>query len=476
MQYVSTRGNMPAQNFSQILLGGLASDGGLIVPESYPKFSKEKLKELSKLNYCDLSFEIISPFADDLEPNDLRKIINDSYSPQIFCNSRTAERCGEITPVVKIDNTLYLQELSNGPTLAFKDLAMQFLGNAFEYVLQAKNEKINILGATSGDTGSAAEYAMKGKNSLNVFMLSPAGKMSPFQRAQMYSLQDKNIHNIAVRAMFDGCQDLVKAVNKDKDFKQKYKIGAVNSINWGRIVAQIVYYFKGYFAVAENIDEEVDFCVPSGNFGNICAGHIAKQMGLPINRLIVATNENDVLDEFFRTGKYAPRTDEDTIQTSSPSMDISKASNLERFVFDLLDRKSEKLKILWETVENGGDFSIDAKTLKIMQEKYGFISSKSTHPERITAIRDMYFRHGIFIDTHTADGFVVAQKLRNSATKTIVLETALAAKFEENVRDATGKKPPIPKHLQEIETLPAKVREIDANLQTLKNYIEKNAI
>ena len=476
MQYVSTRGNMPAQSFSQILLGGLACDGGLTVPENYPKFSNEKLKEMSKLSYCDLAFEIISQFADDFEQNDLRKIINETYTPQIFCNSRNAEICKEITPVVKIDNTLYLQELSNGPTLAFKDLAMQFLGNAFEYVLQAKNEKINILGATSGDTGSAAEYAMKGKKSVNVFMLSPSGKMSPFQRSQMYSLQDKNIHNIAVKSMFDGCQDLVKAVNRDKDFKQKYRIGAVNSINWGRIVAQIVYYFKGYFAVAERIDEEVDFCVPSGNFGNVCAGHIAKQMGLPINRLIVATNENDVLDEFFRTGKYAPRCDEDTFQTSSPSMDISKASNLERFIFDLLDRKAEKLKILWEAVENGGDFSLDAKTVKNMSKKYGFVSSKSTHAERITAIHNMYFRHGIFIDTHTADGFVVAQKLRDNTIKTIILETALAAKFEETVQDATGKKPPIPKHLENIENLPVRVKEIDADLRVLKNYIERNAI
>ena len=476
MQYVSTRGKMAPQNFSDILLGGLAPDGGLTVPENYPSFSREKLKELSKLNYQDLAFEIISLFADDIPADDLRKIIEKTYSPEIFCNSRNPETTKEITPVTKIDNTLFIQELSNGPTLAFKDMAMQFLGNAFEYVLTKRNEKINILGATSGDTGSAAEYAMRGKSAVNVFMLSPAGKMSPFQRAQMFSLQDKNIHNIAVKSMFDTCQDLVKAVNRNADFKKKYKIGAVNSINWGRVAAQIVYYFKGYFAVAENIGEEIDFCVPSGNFGNVCAGHIAKQMGLPIKRIIVATNENDVLDEFFKTGKYAPRPDDKTFQTSSPSMDISNASNLERFVFDLFSRSSEKLRNLWENIESGGDFTLDGKLVNLMSEKYGLVSGKSTHADRIKTIRDVYFRYGILIDTHTADGIFVAEKLRDSAVKTIVMETALAAKFEENIVEAIGKKPSRPKHLENIENLPTKVEEIEPKIDILMKYIERNAL
>jgi len=477
MQYVSTRGGMQPQSFSQILLEGLAPDGGLTVPEYYPQFNLQRLQELSKMSYGDLAFEILREFADDIPQDELRKIINSSYNPQIFCNSRESAKNVEITPVIKIDNTLFIQELSNGPTLAFKDLAMQFLGNAFEYVLEKQNAKMNILGATSGDTGSAAEYAMRGKKNINVFMLSPAGKMSPFQRAQMYSLQDKNIHNIAVESMFDACQDLVKAVNKNKRFKEKHKIGAVNSINWGRIAAQIVYYFKGYFAVASEVGEEVDFCVPSGNFGNICAGHIAKQMGLPIYRLIVATNENDVLHEFFETGKYAPRSDKDTFETSSPSMDISKASNLERFAFDLLERSSSKLKTMWETIENGGEFTLGAKTQKQMLEIYGFISMKSTHEDRMAAIRDAYFRYGIFIDTHTADAYTVAQKLRNSATKTIIMETALAAKFEESVRYATsGKTPPIPEHLQNLASLPKKYIEISPDLKTLTEIIEEKAI
>lgn len=476
MQYISTRGKMDKQKFSEILLGGLAPDGGLTIPENYPQFSKEKLAELSKLNYRDLAFEILSIFADDIPADDLKEIIAKTYTEEIFCNSRNPEKNSEITPVTKIDDTFFIQELSNGPTLAFKDMAMQFLGNVFEYVLTKQNDKINILGATSGDTGSAAEYAMRGKKAVNVFMLSPAGKMSPFQRAQMYSLQDKNIHNIAVKSMFDTCQDLVKAVNKNADFKEKYKIGAVNSINWGRIAAQIIYYFKGYFAVAEKIGEEIDFCVPSGNFGNVCAGHIAKQMGLPIRRLIVATNENDVLDEFFKTGKYSPRKDADTFETSSPSMDISKASNLERFVFDLLERNPEKLRNLWETIEKGGEFSLDEKTFKAMNEKYKIISGKSTHADRMKTIRDIYLSNNIFIDTHTADGIFVAQNLRDKKVKTVVMETALAAKFEENVMEATGKKPPRPKNLENIENLPTKIETIEPDIKVLMNYIERNAL
>jgi threonine synthase len=239
-------------------------------------------------------------------------------------------------------------------------MAMQLLGNLFEYVLDKRGESINILGATSGDTGSAAEYAMRGKHNVKVFMLSPDGKMSAFQRAQMYSLQDANIFNIAVTGLFDDAQDIVKAVSNDAAFKAKYKIGAVNSINWARVAAQIVYYFQGYFLATESNDEQVAFTVPSGNFGNICAGHIARQMGLPIAKLVLATNENDVLDEFFRTGVYRPRNTAETSITSSPSMDISKASNFERFVFDLVGRDPAVVRELWAKVDKGEAFDLSA--------------------------------------------------------------------------------------------------------------------
>ncbi|MEO8630506.1 MAG: threonine synthase, partial [Betaproteobacteria bacterium] len=300
MRYVSTRGAMAPQRFSEVLLEGLAPDGGLIVPERYPRISHAQLQAWSALSYAELAFEILRLYCDDIPESDLRDLTQRTYTAASFSTP-------DITPVQRIRPDIYLLQLSNGPTFAFKDLAMQLLGNLFEYVLTHSNQSLNILGATSGDTGSAAEYAMRGKRGVSVFMLSPYGKMSPFQTAQMYSLQDPNIFNIGIRGIFDDCQDIVKAVSNDSDFKKRYRIGTVNSINWARVVAQAVYYFKGYFSVVREIGQPVSFCVPSGNFGNIFAGHIARQMGLPIRRLILATNENNVLDEFFRSGRYRVR-------------------------------------------------------------------------------------------------------------------------------------------------------------------------
>jgi len=471
MKYISTRGGMAPQQFCDILLAGLAPDGGLAIPESYPQFSLEELQKLSTLNYRELAFEVISRFVDDIPAEDLRTLINRTYTAETYCNGRDASKADEITPVVKLEDDLYIQELSNGPTLAFKDMAMQLLGNLFEYVLTARNETVNILGATSGDTGSAAEYAMRGKKGINVFMLSPFGRMSPFQRAQMFSLHDSNIHNIAVKSMFDGCQDLVKACNKDAEFKANHKIGAVNSINWSRIVAQVVYYFKGYFATASKVGELVDFSVPSGNFGNICAGHIARQMGLPIRKLVTATNENDVLDEFFSTGGYYPRKDEETFATSSPSMDISKASNLERFVFDLVGRDASKLAEMWNAVESGKGFKLDDATFKKMAEQYGFLSEKSSHADRLTAIREVHEKYGLFIDTHTADGYNAALTAREKGVKMVIMETALAAKFEETIQEALGILPNRPQHLVGIENLPQRSTTMEPDAVVLKKFV-----
>src|SRR5690348_1296414 len=334
MRYVSTRGGMPQKKFLKILLGGLAPDGGLAMPETYPKFDTAELHKLRSLSYWELAFEILSRFADDIPDDDLRDITSRTYTAASFQSE-------EITPLKTLEPGLHILGLSNGPTLAFKDVALQLLGNLFEYALDKSAEQLNIPGPTSGDTGPTAEYAMRGKRGIRVFRLSPHGKMSPFQTAQMFSLHDPYIFNIAIRGVFDDCQDIIKAVSNDYAFKQKYRIGTVNSIDWARIAAQIVYYFKGYFAATRSNTEQVSFAVPSGNFGNICAGHVARMMGLPIKNLILATNENDVLDEFFRTGRYRPRGTEETRHTSSPSMDISKASNFERFIFDLTgDRKS----------------------------------------------------------------------------------------------------------------------------------------
>ena len=466
MQYISTRGGMAPQSFSDILLGGLAPDGGLVVPTELPKLDKTTLEKWRGLSYQELAFEVISRFATDIPADDLRSIINKTYTKDAFGSD-------EITPLKQLDPTLYILGLSNGPTLAFKDVAMQLLGNLFEYVLEKRGQTLNIVGATSGDTGSAAEYAMRGKHAVKVFMLSPYGKMSPFQRAQMYSLQDENIFNIAVTDMFDAAQDIVKAVNNDAEFKARYKIGAVNSINWGRIVAQIVYYFKSYFQVAKNIGDPVSYVVPSGNFGNVCAGHMARQMGLPIKRLFVATNENDVLNEFFKTGIYRPRPE--TLATSSPSMDISKASNLERFVFDVVGRDPQKLAELWRQVEKGEGFDLShSEFFGRMQAEYGFGSGRSAHADRIAHIRKIHQDYGVVIDPHTADGMKVALENRDVAVPTLVLETALPAKFEETMVEALGQKPVRPAGLENLEQLPQKIEVMPADAEQIKAFIAKH--
>ncbi|MDP2154882.1 MAG: threonine synthase, partial [Sulfuricella sp.] len=335
------------------------------------------------------------------------------------------------------------------------------------------NAEINILGATSGDTGSAAEYAMRGKRGIRVFMLSPQGKMSPFQTAQMFSLQDPNIFNIAVKGVFDDCQDIVKAVSNDLEFKAKHKIGAVNSINWARVTAQVVYYFKAYFAVTKSNDEEVSFSVPSGNFGNVCAGHIARQMGLPIRKLIVATNENDVLDEFFRTGVYRPRPE--TRHTSSPSMDISKASNFERFVYDLVGRDPAVVNDLWKEVDAGGSFDLSKTPYFARVREFGFESGSSNHANRLETIRRMHRQYGVMIDTHTADGVKVGLEHREAGIPLVCLETALPAKFEETIREALGCKPERPTDLVGIENLPQRFEVMAADAEAVKRFIVTHA-
>ena len=475
MHYISTRGAAQSQpTFTQILLGGLAPDGGLYLPEAYPQISRAELDQwraLANSSYADLAFAVLSKFIDDIPPADLKTLVDKTYTAAVYGNGRVAAQAADITPVRWLEPGLGLLELSNGPTLAFKDMAMQLLGNLFEYVLDAKGEEINILGATSGDTGSAAEYAMRGKRGIRVFMLSPHGRMSAFQRAQMYSLPDANIFNIAVRGMFDDAQDIVKAVSNDPAFKARYKIGAVNSINWARVAAQVVYYFKGYFAATRSNDEQVDFVVPSGNFGNICAGHVARMMGLPIGRLVLATNENDVLDEFFRTGVYRPRATGETHTTSSPSMDISKASNFERFVFDLVGRDPALIRELWGRIDAGGSFDLSGSAHFAALPKFGFVSGQSCHADRLATIRRTFERYGVTIDTHTADGVKVALAQRLPGRTTLVLETAQPAKFEETIVEALGRVPERPAAMIGIENLPQRVEVMDVSADAVKRYI-----
>ncbi|MBI3897304.1 MAG: threonine synthase [Gammaproteobacteria bacterium] len=464
MKYISTRGGSPTKLFSEILLEGLAPDGGLYLPNVYPNVTPDELGVWRTLSYPELAFEVIRKFVTDIPQDDLKALINKTYTGATFGNT-------SITPVKTLAPNLHLLRLSNGPTLAFKDIAMQLLGNLFEYVLAKSGNELNILGATSGDTGSAAEYAMRGKKGVRVFMLSPHGRMSPFQRAQMYSLNDPNIFNIAIEGMFDDCQNIVKAVSNDLPFKRKHSIGTVNSINWARLVAQVVYYFRGYFAVTQSNDEPVSFAVPSGNFGNICAGHIARSMGLPIKHLILATNENDVLDEFFRRGIYRPRNSAETQATSSPSMDISKASNFERFIFDLVGRDAAVIQQLWAKIDNGGALDLSGTPYLARLRDFGFISGKSTHADRLQTIRQTWERYRVEIDPHTADGLKVGIEQREADVPLLCLETALPVKFEPTMVEALGRKPARPAAFESIEDRPQRVTVMPADAERVKQLI-----
>ena len=459
MRYLSTRGDVTPRAFCDILLEGLAPDGGLYMPLRYPRVDAATLERWRSLAYADLAFEILSLFIDDIPAADLHAICRRVYSKQVFGTDA-------ITPLKPLQGGVSLVALSNGPTLAFKDMAMQLLGALFEYELGRRSESLNILGATSGDTGSAAEYAMRGKRGIRVFMLSPHGRMSPFQQAQMFSLQDANIHNLAVEGVFDDCQDIVKAVGNDLAFKRKHRIGTVNSINWARLVAQVVYYFAAYLQAKAEV---VDFAVPSGNFGNICAGHVARMMGLPIGRLVCATNENDVLDEFFRTGSYRPRSSAQTHETSSPSMDISKASNFERFVFDLLNRDGARLRQLFTQPS----FALSAAEHARIAE-FGFVSGRSTHADRIATIRDTWQRSKTVIDTHTADGLKVAREHRRDGVPMLVLEPARPAKFAAAIVEALGHEPQRPPGFEGIEALPKRFSVLPADVNAVKRYIESH--
>jgi threonine synthase len=473
MLYLSTRGHAERKRFCEILLEGLAPDGGLYLPEHYPQVDDAALTRLrhtfNTQGYAALAFEVLSLYIDDIPAADLKALCAKTYTQDVFGTAA-------IVPVRKLEDGLLVEALSNGPTLAFKDMAMQLLGNLFEYELARRGEELNIFGATSGDTGSAAEYAMRGKKGVRVFMTSPHGRMSPFQQAQMFSLMDENIHNIAIEGVFDDCQDLVKAVSNDLDFKTKYKIGTVNSINWARLLAQVVYYFAGYFQATTANSQKVSFTVPSGNFGNVCAGHVARMMGLPVDTLAAATNENDVLDEFFRTGVYRVRGSADTHETSSPSMDISKASNFERFVFDLLGRDAALTKDLFGAqISKNGQFDLSGNPhFAEAATRYGFASGKSTHANRLATIQDVHQRFGQMIDTHTADGVKVAREHIKAGVPMIVLETALPIKFAATIVEALGQEPNRPAKFEGIEALPKRVQVMKADVAQIKAYIAQH--
>ncbi|WP_307372781.1 threonine synthase [Microbacterium sp. W4I4] len=471
MRYISTRGGMQPQPFSETLLEGLAPDGGLAVPEALPQVGTETLERWRALTYPQLAAEVLGLFATDISREELARMTDAAY----------ADFPDAVVPLRSIGGGITLVGLSEGPTLAFKDMAMQFLGQVIEDVLEKKDRVLNIVGATSGDTGSAAEHALRGKDRVSVFMLSPQGRMSPFQRAQMFSLDDANVHNIAVEGVFDDCQNLVKKLSGDLDFKHAQNLGAVNSINLGRIAAQVVYYFWAWMRVTDAVEPEfrtgfeVSFTVPSGNFGNILSGFFAKNMGVPIRRLVLAANENNVLDEFFRTGIYRPRSAADTHATSSPSMDISKASNLERFIFDLVGRSPERVVAAWRDLDQQGFFDFSAEQPRFESE-FGIVSGTSTHADRLATIRSVYEGSGEIIDPHTADGVKVAREHVEQDVPMLVLETAKPQKFAETITEAIGVDLEFSPELRRMLDAPQHVTEMADDEQALRAFIEQHAL
>lgn len=468
MQYVSTRGGMEPANFSDVLLEGLAPDGGLVVPATIPTVTAETIESWRELSYAELATEVIGLYWTDIPREDLAGLCQAAYGAQF--NSDL------VVPLTPIDQMAALVDLSQGPTLAFKDMAMQFLGEALPYVLKQRDQTLNILGATSGDTGSAAEYAFRSKPNIGVFMLSPKGRMSKFQRAQMYTLTDDNVHNIVIDGVFDDAQNLVKELNGDLEFKAANSLGTVNSINLGRLIAQSVYYFWAWLRVTNGIPADqraefgVSFAVPSGNFGNVFSGQLARQMGLPIDTLVLATNENNVLDEFFRSGKYEPRSAANTLATSSPSMDISKASNLERFIYLVLDQDQTQLAEAWQQLDTTGTLDLSEHQSRFQQE-FGMVSGTSTHEDRVTTIRAVYEKSQVVIDPHTADGVTVARGYQKPNQPMLVLETAKPEKFGDIVNEALGFEPELLPEFAKLLELEQHTVDMDVDATALRDYI-----
>ncbi len=456
MNYISTRGGISPIPFKDAVMMGLASDGGLLLPQTYPQVSREELECWRNLGYSELAYNIISLFADDIPADKLKAIIDRSYAT--FSHP-------QVTPIVKQDG-VYILELFHGVTLAFKDVALQFLGNLFEYILAERNQKLNIIGATSGDTGSAAIHGVRGKQGITIFILHPYGKTSAVQALQMTSVTDDNVHNIAVHGTFDDCQDIVKALFGDLEFKEKYSLGAVNSINWARVLAQVVYYFYAWLRVTEESDKEVLFSVPTGNFGDIFAGYVAKKMGLPIGRLMLATNENNILTRFINDGDYSLG---DVVPTVSPSMDIQVASNFERYLFHLFGNDSDRVKASF--VELKGQGRITFSPAEMQQVRNDFCSCSVNQSATLKMIRDFYEKTGYLLDPHTAVGVKASLEVLPPDSSRICLATAHPAKFSETVEMALGKAAPVPEAVKELNGKPTRCEIMDADIDKVREFV-----
>jgi len=459
MKYISTRGGIEPINFKEAVMMGLASDGGLLLPENIPSLS-DKLNNLSKLSYSDLAYEVISLYAKDIPADNLKSIIDRSYS---------TFRDAEVTPVKEVDG-LHILELFHGPTLAFKDVALQFLGNLFEYILEEQGGELNIVGATSGDTGSAAIHGVRGKDRIKIFIMHPNNRVSSVQKQQMTSVLDDNVYNLAVEGTFDDCQAILKEIFADVDFKLENSLGAINSINWARVLAQVVYYFYAYLRVKEKTGKDiVSFTVPTGNFGDIFAGWIAVSMGLPVRNLILASNANDILSRFFNTGEY--RTG-DVCFTHSPSMDIQVASNFERYLYYLLGQDSDKVTSLMSEFSKTGVINVDYDCI----EKSGkiFKAGSGSNEETLETIKDFYEANVYLLDPHTAVGVYVAKQFDDGETPMICLSTAHPGKFPEAIIEATGKD--IAKHpeIEKIKNYPTDYKVVDNDTVVVKNFVKMN--
>ncbi len=457
MKYISTRGKTKPVTFKDAVMMGLAEDGGLLLPESIPSLTKDELNAMEDMTYPELAFAVIRHFADDIPENDLKELINKSYST--FANPQVA-------PVVKMGE-IYIQELFHGPTFAFKDVALQLLGNLFEYILKERGEKLNIIGATSGDTGSAAIYGVRGKDNIRIFILHPEGRVSPVQKMQMTSVTDENVFNIAVNGTFDDCQDIVKEIFADVDFKRKNKLGAVNSINWARVLAQVVYYFYGYFRAKKDGAEKIRFVVPTGNFGNIFAGYFAMRMGLKIDKLILATNENNILSRFIKDGDYSIK---DVVITHSPSMDIQIASNFERYLYFLYGQDTEKVTAKMQELKKTGKITFTDKEIKETQKIFGTFSASNMLTE--TCIQYFYNTFRYILDPHTACGVSAALEFHDADY--ICLSTAHPAKFPEVAEKAAFVTPPKPEGIRALEDLPKKCILMDNDTEKVKRYLAEN--
>ncbi len=460
MRYISTRGDAPILNFEDVVITGLASDGGLYVPDTIPTFPKEQLSYLATLSYQDLALEIMSPFiGGEIPRKDIKDIIDRSYS---------TFRSEQITPIQMLGNGEVVLELFHGPTLAFKDIALQFLGNLLEYVLNKREQKVAIVGATSGDTGSAAIYGCQGCKHVDLFMLHPYGKVSDVQRKQMTTILDKNIHNIAIDGNFDDCQTIIKELFQSPKFIDNRPLAAVNSINWARIMAQIVYYFYAVFRL-NGVDEPVSFAVPTGNFGDIYAGYMAKKMGLPIKKLIVATNKNDILNRFFTSNDYSKK---GVTPSLSPSMDIQISSNFERLLFDLYKQDGKAIAELMKEFKQSGSLKVSDDILQESQKIFSSASCDDMETKKIIA--EVYNENDYLVDPHTATAIYAARQFDEGDNMIVVLATAHPAKFPDVVEEVTGIHPELPEHLSDLFDREEKYIKIDNNVEDVKSYISKS--